>query len=685
MAVDIEKVKRNIQRMIEMDAPEEDIDEYLSSEGVTIEDLQARRGPAEPHGIDHGLGHAALTGAVQGVTANYGDEIAGGMAGLIDAFRGNVLGHEGRDFSSGYRRVRDRARADEKVSTEEHPVAYYGGQIGGILGAAPLLPSVRMAQAGYKLLPRAGAGVAEGAAFGGLSGAGAGTNTKERTAGAGQGAALGAGFGLAGEALGSAASYGYQGAKNFINRGVAAPTGRSAQAVRNVGHLMSADDLSHAGSRRIAQAGPEGMLADAGPTARGALDTAIQRAGPAADLANRRIGNRVSRESRRVTDTLDNTLGAPEGVTAARTRIREGSRTARSDAYGDAYAGRIDYNEPAARRMLETIRERVPPAAIREANRLMRAEGENRFLQIAWRQEGDNLVFEQAPNIRQIDYITRGLNSIAKKEDGKGSLGGTTQLGRAYSNLSRDIRNTARVIVPDYDTALRTAQDPIRRSSAVELGSKAIKSNMPRDEFAEAIEGMSAAELRHVASGMRSEIDEVTARATKTAGKADDMSAREAIAGLRKMSSRNVREKVAMVVGPAQARRMFRELDRIARSFELRADVATGSRTYGRMAMDKRMERTGQNNVNSFGEFFMNIVRKLKGKSGMAQQEADDTLWREVTDLLTDRRVSPRVIQSAIRELRRRDEITEHQARTIAAAAGALKMIPAGEFGTYGQ
>lgn len=42
---EIDRIKRNISKMIDMGAPESDIDEYVASEGVTVEQLQA---PAQP-------------------------------------------------------------------------------------------------------------------------------------------------------------------------------------------------------------------------------------------------------------------------------------------------------------------------------------------------------------------------------------------------------------------------------------------------------------------------------------------------------------------------------------------------------------------------------------------------------------------------------------------------------------
>lgn len=73
---DIAKIKRNIQRMIDAGAPEADIDQYVSGEGVSLEQLQAKTPPvaAQPNPdtsyIDQLTRQIGLTGryAVEGIT-----------------------------------------------------------------------------------------------------------------------------------------------------------------------------------------------------------------------------------------------------------------------------------------------------------------------------------------------------------------------------------------------------------------------------------------------------------------------------------------------------------------------------------------------------------------------------------------------------------------------------------------
>ena len=78
--------------------------------------------------------------------------------------------------------------------------------------------------------------------------------------------------------------------------------------------------------------------------------------------------------------------------------------------------------------------------------------------------------FDVLPDVRQVDYITRGLNQVADIQAGKGALGGTTQLGRSYGNLSRELRGLTKELVPEYATALKLAADPIQARKALQTG-----------------------------------------------------------------------------------------------------------------------------------------------------------------------------------------------------------------------
>lgn len=132
-----------------------------------MEDL---RSPINPN-IPQGRANAAMLGAGQGLGFNMLDEA---VAGASTLFGGDY------DYNLG------RMREAERRAADEHPVAYYGGTVGGAIGTGAGLASGGMSlganaiNAGWRLPFVAGASGAEGLALGGLYGFGSGEGLEDR-------------------------------------------------------------------------------------------------------------------------------------------------------------------------------------------------------------------------------------------------------------------------------------------------------------------------------------------------------------------------------------------------------------------------------------------------------------------------------------------------------------------------
>ena len=105
----------------------------------------------------------------------------------------------------------------------------------------------------------------------------------------------------------------------------------------------------------------------------------------------------------------------------------------------------------------------------------MRLNGEPRSAQIILR--ADNTI-ERLPDVRQLDYIKRGLQERANVEAGQGAMGGTSAVGRAYENLAREVRNLTGELVPEYNVALKTAQDSIQWVQAIKFGNTVLRPSL---------------------------------------------------------------------------------------------------------------------------------------------------------------------------------------------------------------
>lgn len=638
-------------------------------DGSNIPGYNPKTGMVEPQ---FSKARSAGYGAADTATMGFGDEMAAGVGTLIDKLPG------GRGASYG--EVLSEMRGLDTKAEQQNPKSYMGGQVAGAVAQALATRGAGLFPNATSVLGKAGAGAATGAAYGALHGAGSGDDAMDRIRQAliegSIGGAAGGALSLAGQGISGA----YQkGAEYFANKGVARSVGTDPDALRMLGQVMDADGTrGPAGQANMAAAGRDAMLADAGPNARAVLDTAIQRGGPGAIVARDRIAERTARGADDLVNALDTTLGSPQGVTATRTGIREGSAAARGAAYDAAYAAPIDYAQPAAREIEDILSTRVPGSAIKAANDLMKTEGVKSAQILADIADDGSVTFRSLPDVRQLDYITRGLKAVADEADGKGKLGGTTDIGRAYNNLSREIRDRLKGLVPEYAKALETAADPIRRSQAVELGSRLLSPAMRRDEVAEAVAGMSGAERAALAQGVRSQLDDLMANVTRTV-QDGDTGAREAIKAIRDLSSRANREKLGLVLGD-KAGPLFDEMDRVAKSFDLRASVAENSKTYARLATDRRVRDA--TDPGAMGKLvagkplnaLQRIAQVLTGTTPENQVTKQDAVYSELAKLLTS--PQSQAVFEAIGKIGKTDATTEAVKKQIVKALSPSLSYP---------
>lgn len=571
----------------------------------------------------------------------FGDEIGAGMGALGSQVR-QWTGGGGPGFGDSYAQLKALEESRRDVGAEQNgPMGTAAEIVGGMSGFAPAATGVNAVA--QSLLRRGLQSGATGAAMGGVYGAGAAD--KDRLQAAATGAAVGGAIGAAAEPAATAFGGAYRNIADAIaNRGAARTVGVRPATARMLQETMAADDaLGPTGMANMQRAGAEGTLADAGHSARQMLDTAIQSSGRAGAAAREQIGARVSRDSQAIHDALDNALGAPQGVETTRAQIRTDSAPARGQAYDAAYNTPIDYSSAHGRQLEEMLRTRVDQNVINNANAMMRRDGTPSRSIMATIADDGSVTYQQMPDIRQIDYITRALNDRAANNAGLGAMGGQTQEGRSFQNLSNDIRSTARQAVPEYDTALQTAADPIRRSQAVEFGAQVLRSGTTREQVAQQVANMTGPERQALAQGIRSHLDETLANVTRTV-QDGDVPARQAIQTLKELTKPANRTKVALAIGDQEAATLFNEIDRAAMSFDLRASVADNSRTFARQEMKRRLgdmtEGDGPISALAKGEPVnagKRVIQALTGQSKAHILASQDQIYQEVVQALLQR------------------------------------------------
>ncbi|KAB0680077.1 hypothetical protein [Aureimonas leprariae] len=241
-APDLDRIKRNVAKMVDMGAPEGDIDLYIAEEGVTLDAVKAHKLPSvssapataggRPQIIDvpgmgevefpagmsdaemsaavrrsmsqqqpqpqavggyrgdvNGTGGSTLLGALDGMSFGFADEIGAGISAGVDTGLNYLTGRQGKTYEQHLTKL----RGLQANAQENHPVANFAGQVGGSLA----LPG----GAAKTLKGAVGQGIAAGAAYG--AGSADGT-AEDRVLGAVFGGGAGAAGSVAARTIGNA-------------------------------------------------------------------------------------------------------------------------------------------------------------------------------------------------------------------------------------------------------------------------------------------------------------------------------------------------------------------------------------------------------------------------------------------------------------------------------------------------
>ena len=578
-------------------------------------------------------------------------------------------------------------RATSQAMSEKHPVQSGSLNLGGAvmgsvpiaLAAAPTMIANAPATIGGKAIA---AGVLSGAAGGlegAIYGAGEGEGVRERA----QNTAIQGGIGLgAGTALGVAAPYAAAGIKHLVTlfqnsdlEVIARELGVSKDAAKVIKSALDEGDMNRA-VRNVSDAGPTSMVADAGQPARELLDASMTAGGRAGEIGRDAVETRASAADAQMNTAFDKFFGPPRGVKEMQDAVRIGTSPTRKAAYEAAYAVPIDYSTKHGRQ-IEALMPRVPKSAIDRANALMRVDGDEVHQIMASIDDAGKVTYQAMPDVRQIDYITRALNDVAAEADGKGKLGGQTQLGRAYAGLSTQLRTAARSGVKEYGHALNVAGDAIREKEALDFGYAMLPGRTKREDVARFMRGAEAPDKAAVKSGIRSYIDDTLANVRSVISD-PNQDAREAIKGVTDMRSRASRHKMQIVLGKKQSDALMDELDMAAIGLELRAAVAGNSKTAIRTAIKGTMDDITAPGVISTlaqGEpvhAMKRIAQALTGQTPEAVHLRQLGLYQEISAALTGVRGNRaanalRLIDNAMDG----QELTDKQAQLIGAAVAS--------------
>lgn len=431
--------------------------------------------------------------------------------------------------------------------------------------------------------------------------------------------------------------------------------GLSKPAARVVKGYLLNDDLD-AAAAAIARGGDDAMLANAGPATRQALDTAAASGGEALSVTRKRVGDAVSGASNRFINVLDDVLGkATGGIKDAAREIAQRTAPARKAAYDAAYAQPTPMTGEAGER-LQSVLSRISPddfnAAIREANAEMLDRGyKNQNIMASIADDG-TITFSQPLSVLQLDHIARGLANVVEK--GTDPLtGAMSPAARRASGQLADLRGVLKESIPGYRDALRIGGDAAQAREALSLGRKILnQSTTPDDLLTFLRRGLPDDAKAALRKGMRENLEAVMGNARTTiadleSGAMDFASGQnataEALAAVRNLLTRNNMTKARLVLGKADAEKLFAEMERVADVLVLRSSVARGSATAIRQAGQQQMSdevapgilRRTLGNAGNPLDAARDITREIAGIDPRSMSDQQRQYFAEIADALT--------------------------------------------------
>ena len=483
--------------------------------------------------------------------------------------------------------------------------------LGGLLGARG---ATKTLQAGSAMMRTGGYSALEGA----VSGYGRGETPGERQEQAVVGGALGGALGMGGEAVfaigGSAFNAAVKRYRGKSQTQIARDLGISREAAGMLSEALERTDYD-AAAAAIARAGDDAMLVDATPALQTLLDSALQLSGRGGEESLERLAQRASRANQRLDGYLTAELGAPVGTAAQKREIMEVSAPLRRSLYDEgAYKavtreglrpGQIDWESESGQKIVSLI-DRIPKEIHRDIESLMRAEGQPSVGRL-YREENQEIVMNDMPNIREIDIMRRGLRDaeeIARRN-------GQNEKANAYQSIINGLRTELGNQTPLYLEALEVAGDVINRRTAVQDGYDILRKRTTREEVTDRFANASAGELESARRGMRIFIDDELANISRIAS-TPDTDVQELRKMMQLLTSRSSREKTAVVLGDDAADALNKQVDEAIVNLELSAAVARNSATAQRLTIGQRGEE--QIGPGIVGEI-------LRGFAGASRQE----------------------------------------------------------------
>jgi len=453
----VERIRENLIKMVDKNAPVAHIDKYLKEEGFTQESFTKALDLVKKSG-----GRTAEFGAgrslAQGATFGFADE--------LEALTKSLAGQ------GTYEQNLAALELAKQRYGQQNPKTAIATEIAGGLPYAllPFLGTAKYAQMAKEAAPlvragvTAGASAVTGALTGALGGAGA-AGIGERMAGAQSGGTLGGIVGGAAPAV--AKGVGMAGGKvvdvtsgipvvQQVGKAIGLATGQTVDAAnRAKAKLLEAmyrDKVSPADLEKMITAAtkPVGIVDIAGENVKSLADVVQKYPSTARQTAKTALEERAAGQGERIQGDISKYLGGFTDPFEYTTAIAQRQRQVSSPLYQKAYAyGEV--TDPTVLKFLELPQFKT---ASKEAQALLAAEGRT--------------VDMSRPTVETLDNIKRGLDALIEKETD--SFGKVSKLGQIYKTKKNEFLSELDTAVPDFGKARAAFAGEAELLDATKLG-----------------------------------------------------------------------------------------------------------------------------------------------------------------------------------------------------------------------
>jgi hypothetical protein len=430
-------------------------------------------------------------------------------------------------------------------AAKAHPALETTGEIAG--GVGTLLPlgltgvgARAMGITGPTMAGRMALGGATGGALGGVDAA---VRGHDIGAGTGLGTVLGVGAPVAGRVAGSLF-------ESLANR--ATRPNFAGSATTKVERAIADDALTpQAMQARLAELGPEGMLADVGPNLRSQAEAIASTPGPGQRVVLDAVQGRTQGAPGRITNDLNAAMGGPVNPTDEIATILQRRQQQAAPLYRQAYQQPVQMTQDVA----DVLSTPAGQQAIRRAERLALNEGG--ALQA---------------NVRGLDLVQRALDDMASTA----GRAGRANEARIIRDLHGRIVSEVEGQVPAWRAARQLYRSESATAEALDAGRNIFSRAVTPDELAAQMRGMSHAERDAFTQGARAGIADIMGSAR------NDANAARAL-----FEKGWTVDKLNSVIGPQATTRLVQSLQREGTFFGTATGITGNSRTAARTAAGK--------------------------------------------------------------------------------------------------